>query len=389
MTPLIDREVGFWHKASYSQRKTPLLTDGEGHGILTRYSGKAAMTDYWWKDLVDRNNQWQGLELTVKENQRTEPAMEMLSGHFGRMALQLAGEPLFWASMLEDHSGVWLVFNADHPRSQEILPAVTSEDIERIKAKGEQVRIGEWCRYFVRQLMNAPTPLLSPQRWLIRPMLPIQCSSRYSSPQPIALENWRFSAPESTENINCQWTLYGEDFPDLTQPENVRLVDWWWGGYLLRGRYAIQPNTGRVKWWRKKCREGTLPPILVWYIAGLGSYVILDGHYRLQAAIEEQIPPLFLVLSELNETEYPADAAHQARIVQSLEKQLANNPNYSVNAVNQTLISLYDRRYLYASTHSRVTLGEGTQWATEVERYLQKHHLDAYRDKIFQRVKGD
>lgn len=34
-------------------------------------------------------------------------------------------------------------------------------------------------------------------------------------------------------------------------------------------------------------------------------------------------------------------------------------------------------------------LGEGTQWATEVERYLQKHHLDAYRDKIFQRVKGD
>lgn len=76
------------------------------------------MTDYWWKDLVDRNNQWQGLELIFKENQRTEPAMEMLSGHFGRMTLQLAGEPLFWASMLEDHSGVWLVFNADHPRSQ-------------------------------------------------------------------------------------------------------------------------------------------------------------------------------------------------------------------------------------------------------------------------------
>lgn len=98
---------------------------------------------------------------------------------------------------------------------------------------------------------------------------------------------------------------------------------------------------------------------------------------------------MFLVLSELTEKEYPADAVNQVRIVQSLEKQLASNPNYSVNAANQTLISLYDRRYLYASTHSRATLGEGTQWATEVERYLQKHHLDAYRDKIFQRVKGD
>lgn len=347
------------------------------------------MTDYWWQDLVDRNNQWQGLELNLKDSQKNAPAMEMLSGHYGRMALQYCGETLFWASMLEDHSGVWLIFNADHPRSQGMLPLVTSEDIERIKAKGEHAWTGEWCRYFIRQLMNAPAPLLSQQRWLIRPMLPHQQSSRYSSPQPIPTENWRFASPESTENITCRWTLYGADISALTHPDLVRLVDWWWGGDLLLGRYAIQPNTGRLKWWRKKCREGTLPPILVWYIAGLGSYVILDGHYRLQAAIEEQIPPLFLVLSELNETEYPADVVHQTRIVQSLEKQLANNPKYSINAANQTLINLYDRRYFYASTHSRAILGEGGQWAIDVEEYLQKHHLQTYRERIFRRVKED
>ncbi len=347
------------------------------------------MVGYWWQDLVDRNNQWQGLELNLKGRLKTESVMEMLSGHYGRMALQHSGESLFWASMLEDHSGIWLVFNSDHPRSRAMLPAVTSDDIERIKTKGEQVWIGEWCRYFIRQLMHAPEPLLSAQRWLIRPMLPVQRLSRYSIPQPVSLENWRFAAPESTENICCQWTLYGEDFPNLAQPEDVRLVDWWWGGYLLLGRYAIQPDTGRLKWWRKKSREGTLPPILVWYIAGLGSYLILDGHYRLQAAIDEQIPPSFLVLSELNETEYPTDVVHQARIVKSLEKQLANNRNYSISAANQMLISLYDRRYLYATTHSRATLGEGAQWAMEVDGYLQKHHLQAYRERIFQRVKGD
>lgn len=208
------------------------------------------MIQYWWKDLFDRNNNWQGLEPTLKSSQRTDVAMEMLSGRYGRMALQVSGETLFWASMLKDHSGVWLVFNADHSACQTLLPAVTSEDIEGIKSKGERAWTGEWCRYFSRQLMNAPVPLLSLRRWLIRPM-----EAKYSLPklsgQRVPVNSWRFDAPESSGNIGCSWTLYGEDFPDLVNPDKVRLVDWWWGGSLLLGRYPIQPDAGRLKWWRK------------------------------------------------------------------------------------------------------------------------------------------
>ena len=39
----------------------------------------------------------------------------------------------------------------------------------------------------------------------------------------------------------------------------------------------------------------------------LVSFVILDGHYRLQAAIAEEIPPSFLVLSELQERDFAID----------------------------------------------------------------------------------
>lgn len=53
------------------------------------------MSQYWWKDLFDRNNNWQGLELTLKSSQRTDVAMEMLSGRYGRMALQVSGKTLF------------------------------------------------------------------------------------------------------------------------------------------------------------------------------------------------------------------------------------------------------------------------------------------------------
>ncbi|EJM8219695.1 hypothetical protein NO595_004721 [Escherichia coli] len=37
------------------------------------------MTEYWWKDLFDRNNNWQGLEFTIRAHQGVAQAMDMLS----------------------------------------------------------------------------------------------------------------------------------------------------------------------------------------------------------------------------------------------------------------------------------------------------------------------
>lgn len=354
-------------------------------GCIAGLSGKREMTGYWWKDLVDRNNHWQGLTLTVREDSRAGQAVEILSGHHGRMALTLYGETLFWAAMLKDHSGAWVVLNTDYAGRRDLLPPVTSEDVEFIKRKPQENRTGEWCRYFARQLMNAPVPLLSPRRWLLRPMSAARCTAPYSRQQPVSVKDWRFDSPESSGNFGCQWCLYGDDFPDLVNPNRVTLVDWWWGGNLLLGRYPLQPAAGRLKWWRKKCREGTLPPILVWYIAGLGSYVILDGHYRLQAAIEEGMPPDFLVLSELNERELSSAPEERARIVQALEKQL-KSPDCNREGINQALINLYDTRYLYAATHSRAILGEGAAWAKELKYYLRRHKLETYLAKIVGRV---
>ncbi|AYH05572.1 hypothetical protein [Pectobacterium parmentieri] len=347
------------------------------------------MAHYWWKDLLDRNNVWQGLELIVQGQAPSKQNIEMLSGHHGRMSLQVRGEALFWASMLKDHSGVWLVFNADHPDQQGLLSPVTSHEVEAVKKQGEQAWVSEWCRYFARQLVRTPEPLLPERRWLLRPMTSVARSAPYTVKQTATVENWHFHSPARTGNIGCDWALYGEDFPDLANPQKVSLVDWWWGGNLLLGRYAVKTETGRLKWWRKKCREGTLPPVLVWYVAGLASFVILDGHYRLQAAIEEGIPPLFLVLSELNERVFPPEPEHQERILRALEQQQHKNPGYSVEGINQTLINLYDTRYLYASTHSRAVLGKGDSWARDVKAYLHKYHCEENLEKILNRVNDE
>ncbi|TKV19170.1 hypothetical protein [Citrobacter sp. wls613] len=72
----------------------------------------------------------------------------------------------------------------------------------------------------------------------------------------------------------------------------------------------------------QKCREVTLLPILLRHIGGLGTFVILDGDYRLQPTIAETIPPILLVLSEMNEREIVGGPVHQQRISRALEGYL-------------------------------------------------------------------
>jgi hypothetical protein len=64
-------------------------------------------------------------------------------------------------------------------------------------------------------------------------------------------------------------------------------------GWALRTPWsqvlALRPLAGaeaaRVKAYRRLVRERTLPPLLVWYVSGLGCYLLVDGHDRLAAAL--------------------------------------------------------------------------------------------------------
>lgn len=344
------------------------------------------MSGFWWKDLLDRNSTWQGLEVHSHVDPAAIAVMDMRSGHHGRMALYSHNVPLFWASMLKDHSGIWLVFNADHPQSEGLLPAVTSRDIAAICRSEPLVWTSEWCRYFARHLFAPALPLVPAGRWVLRPVFPVTPTAPYALDRRLPVDQWHFHSPASAGNIDVNWVFSGENFPNMAMPERVTCVDWWWGGHLLLCRYPIQQDASRLKWWRKKCREGTLPPILVWYIAGFASFVILDGHYRLQAAMDEGIPPQFLVLSELREQTFAPDHEHQSRVWKALEIQQSNNRDASVEGINQTLINMYDTRRLYASSHSRAVLGEGTSWALQVGDYLRKHQVQNVLEKILGRV---
>ncbi|MFJ4525927.1 hypothetical protein ACIP4Y_34195 [Streptomyces sp. NPDC088810] len=65
------------------------------------------------------------------------------------------------------------------------------------------------------------------------------------------------------------------------------------GGALRR---MPDPGDGRVKAYRKQARDGTLPPVLLWWVSGLDCHLILDGHAQLAAAIAESVSPPLLHL---------------------------------------------------------------------------------------------
>ncbi|MEU7076007.1 hypothetical protein AB0B30_38445 [Streptomyces narbonensis] len=53
---------------------------------------------------------------------------------------------------------------------------------------------------------------------------------------------------------------------------------------VLPLRPMPDPGDSRVKAYPKQAREGTLPPVLLWWVSGLDCHLILDGHAGLAAA---------------------------------------------------------------------------------------------------------
>ena len=69
---------------------------------------------------------------------------------------------------------------------------------------------------------------------------------------------------------------------------------------LLGLRREQQLSPSRLKVWRKRARDGTLPPVLALRISPLCAYVVLDGHHRWRAALDEQFPVPVLSLTHLH-----------------------------------------------------------------------------------------
>lgn len=75
-----------------------------------------------------------------------------------------------------------------------------------------------------------------------------------------------------------------------------------WHGVLPLRRLS-PPDAARVKAYRKHARDGTLAPVLLWWVTFLDGWLILDGHDRAVAALAEGAEPVCVELRRVADEE--------------------------------------------------------------------------------------
>jgi hypothetical protein len=111
---------------------------------------------------------------------------------------------------------------------------------------------------------------------------------------PLHAGRWLLSSRVPRLRTLWRWELYAAD-ADYFYYEG----DW----PVLPLRTPAAPGDGRVKAYRKQARDGSLAPVLLWWISGLCGYVVLDGHDRLAAALAEEREPPWLELTRVDTDE--------------------------------------------------------------------------------------
>ncbi|WP_055611207.1 hypothetical protein [Streptomyces phaeochromogenes] len=113
-----------------------------------------------------------------------------------------------------------------------------------------------------------------------------------------------------------------QDWPDATLE---LLCGGGWHG-VLPLRPLPTPDASRVKAYRKHAREGTLAPVLLWWVSFLDGWLLLDGHDRAAAALAEGMQPACVELVRVpDDADWRATAekiteAHEERVARLAER---------------------------------------------------------------------
>ncbi|MFF5936518.1 hypothetical protein [Streptomyces sp. NPDC012508] len=187
---------------------------------------------------------------------------EMTDGR--RALLRQSGRPLLLARVDEDRGGVRLHRRAGY-RSP--LPPIRAD---------ESRLLPDWQSRYADRLAASEHGPLYPGRWTV-----------------------------GTRDVFPPY-VWGEDF--VTEGPYGHL-DWGkdgWNG-VVPSRSLSAADAPRVKAYRKQARDGTLAPVLLWWVTALDGWLLLDGHDRAVAALAEDRAPHAVVLAAAEDDETLAE----------------------------------------------------------------------------------
>lgn len=280
--------------------------------------------------MVVRRNLDRALELIVAPSPRPPLRLEVAGTR--RFMLRQCGIPVLLAQVDDDRAGV-TVWGLNGYRSP--VPPLPAE-LSR--------RAPDWKHWFADALIGSDRGPLHAGRWLL--------GTRHGPPQ-------------------YPWTL------ELLETRLTASVDWCDGCTpIVPLRPMSAPTAPRVKAYRRRAREGCLPPVLLWLVTGLDGWLVLDGHDRIVAATAEGVPPNALVLHTAATP--TVDAAVYAAVQQRHRTVLATAPpsNAGVRkAFEQQLVNLATT-LSFEPRRTTAWVSPGGMCSNPGSRSLLKHRLD-------------
>jgi hypothetical protein len=243
----------------------------------------------WWTDIEAPDRPWSGLHVVLTDVHGAPP-LHVENGPRPGIQLVAQGRVLLHAEVARYHVGVQIErdftaaaeLNHDFP-----LPPISAVDLREAPVAEGRDWQRHWCRWVAERI--GPHNFGYTGDWAVqiarhglRPSYdwnenggPLVCNLEHTLDEPAA--------------IFKSWMLNGSS-------------------HCLAMRARPAEHEGRVKHWRKQCRAGRMPPIVVLWLSGLDCWLLIDGHRRLLAAqLEGQIPPTLGVYSFIEE-HWPATA---------------------------------------------------------------------------------
>jgi hypothetical protein len=249
-----------------------------------------------------------------------------------RIRLRGGGQTLLWARI----DSYWdrAVFVRGTASAPHTLPPLSAPEVRAVGASpGSEAWWEAWNWRVARTLVEASLPVLHAGPWCLRPVRAI--AAEKAERHPVSPMEWGFGQPPMPPHSLAAVTRFLSAWKE----------DWWESlpeqrpGAVLGLRAPSAPEDGRVKSWRKRARDGTLPPVLLLFVDILAKWVVLDGHDRLHAALLEGVEPPLLGLWPFIDRPRPLNAVREEGALWSAEFQLrAGAAPETVDRVNRMLL---------------------------------------------------
>lgn len=261
--------------------------------------------------IYDPQENWLYTDITVGSD--ITPFYQLLTGgRYRRFILTTPKFRCYWGRFLRKdyayYAGIYLVKNPIEisPNDMPIRP-ITSADIEKAKLLNPDNMMEYWACFYAKQLLNSNTTVLSKGQWKIAPYI-------HLTNRPLYVE------------VRYDMQFYHDDLLTMDFKANSHHFDW--NGFPFDSVISLKnlsdEYNGRVKWWRKKIKENTCPPLLFWWQPHIQGLLLIDGHARLKAYQLENIQPNCLVLTAYQQENFdvnnPERIKERLKVLQNVKK---------------------------------------------------------------------